>query len=50
MRWLATNARDLAGLTGIGLTTIGAAHIYPPAVYLVPGLFCLVAAIFWRYR
>ncbi len=47
-RWCSENARDLAGLAGIALTTIGAAQVYAPAGYLVPGVFLLVSAILWR--
>lgn len=50
MRFLLTHARDGIGLLGIGLTTIGAAHVYAPLGYLVPGVFCLTAAVLWRYR
>lgn len=49
-RFLADNARDLTGLVGLALTTIGASHVYPPAGYLVPGVFLLASAILWRYR
>ena len=50
MRWLSDHARDLTGVIGLGLTTAGAAQVYPPLGYLVPGAFCLAAAILWRYR
>ncbi len=49
-RWLAENARDLTGVAGLVLVTIGAAQMYPPAGYLTPGLFMLASAILWRYR
>ncbi len=42
------NARDLAGLLGLALTTAGAAWVYAPAGFLVPGVLLLGIAIFWR--
>lgn len=49
-RFLDANGRDLTGVLGVALTTIGAAQAYPPAAFLVPGIFCLASAILWRYR
>lgn len=49
-QFLNDHARDVTGLLGLGLTTIGAAQIYRPAGYLVPGIFFLASAILWRYR
>lgn len=49
-RLLLEHARDLIGLIGLGLVTVGSAQVYAPAGYLVPGAFCLTMAILWRYR
>jgi hypothetical protein len=47
---LMVNARDIIGVVGLTLTTAGAAWVYPPAGCIVPGLFLLAAAVFWRMR
>lgn len=42
--------RDVTGLVGLALTTVGAALVYPPAGFLVPGIVLLALAVVWRTR
>jgi hypothetical protein len=45
----AIDARDVAGLIGLSLVTVGCWQMYPPAAFLVPGAILLGLAL-WRVR
>lgn len=45
----ALDAKDLSAMVGLLLVCIGAYRIYPPAAYLIAGLFFLVLAM-WRVK